>query len=272
MHPAIGPAAEAEALYVRQLRLPERLRAGSGELVVWDIGLGGAANVLAVLKATASIPGKLRVASFDVTLEPLQFACVNAAALGYFAGYEPPVRALLEQGRAHFHNGLQEVFWEAYLGDFPSLLQTSPARHWPSPHAILFDPFSPAKNPGMWTLGALGGLRGLLDAGRPCLLATYSRSTLVRATLLLAGFFVGRGEASGQKEETTVAATAVELLEYPLHERWLERARKSTSAEPLSKPVYRQSPLSPASWAALKKHPQFRSHHLSEDTDSDVLI
>jgi tRNA U34 5-methylaminomethyl-2-thiouridine-forming methyltransferase MnmC len=43
--------AEAEALYVRQLRLPERLRRSSGEFVIWDVGLGAAANVLTVLRA-----------------------------------------------------------------------------------------------------------------------------------------------------------------------------------------------------------------------------
>ena len=50
-HPVIGPVAEAEALYVKQLRLPERLAAHSGEFVIWDVGLGAAANVLTVLRA-----------------------------------------------------------------------------------------------------------------------------------------------------------------------------------------------------------------------------
>jgi hypothetical protein len=49
-HPVIGPAREAEALYVRQLRLPERVREASGEFVVWDVGLGAAANALTVIQ------------------------------------------------------------------------------------------------------------------------------------------------------------------------------------------------------------------------------
>src|SRR5437879_153412 len=36
-HPVIGPVAEAEALYVRQLNLPDRLRNHRGEFVVWDV-------------------------------------------------------------------------------------------------------------------------------------------------------------------------------------------------------------------------------------------
>ena len=43
-HPVIGPTAEAEALYVRQLGLLDRLRRHTGEFVIWDVGLGAAAN------------------------------------------------------------------------------------------------------------------------------------------------------------------------------------------------------------------------------------
>jgi hypothetical protein len=47
MHPAIGPVAEAEALYVRQLKIRERVSQHSGPFVVWDVGLGAAANAIA---------------------------------------------------------------------------------------------------------------------------------------------------------------------------------------------------------------------------------
>ena len=49
-HPVIGPAIEAEALYVRQLRLPERVRETFGEFVIWDVGLGAAANALTAIR------------------------------------------------------------------------------------------------------------------------------------------------------------------------------------------------------------------------------
>src|ERR1051325_3784915 len=73
-HPVIGPVAEAEALYVRQLRLVERLKAPRREFVIWDVGLGAAANVLAVLNATGSVPCSLGFVTSDQTLEPLEFA------------------------------------------------------------------------------------------------------------------------------------------------------------------------------------------------------
>jgi hypothetical protein len=98
----------------------------------------------------------------------------------------------------------------------------------------------------------------LLDPHRPCALPTYSRSTLLRVTLLLAGFFVGVGHATGEKEQTTIAANSLALVQQPLDRRWLERARRSTSAEPLETAVYRQAPLSETTWERLARHPQFR--------------
>jgi hypothetical protein len=63
---------------------------------------------------------------------------------------------------------------------------------------------------------------------------------------------------TGLKEETTVAANTRSLLDDPLDSKWLERARRSGSAEPLHEAVYRQSPLSAASWEKLQLHPQFQ--------------
>ena len=95
-HPVIGPRAEAEALYVKPLRLRERLPSEPGEFVIWDIGLGGAANVATVLRAAQDLAGRLHVISFDRTLEPLRFALAHATELGYFAGWEDVASALLE--------------------------------------------------------------------------------------------------------------------------------------------------------------------------------
>lgn len=270
MHPGLGPAAEAELLYVRQLNLCERLRSGAGEFVVWDIGLGGAANAIAALRATREIPGKLRLISFDNTAEPLEFALNNAAALQYPVGYENQMAELLRQKRVAFQNGSCAVNWEFHLGDFPKWLERrSPTRlvaeshsshagsETGAPHAIFYDAFSPAKNPAMWTLSVFENLFRALDPQRPCALTTYSRSTMIRATLLLAGFFVGAGHATGMKEETTIAASSLDLLSSPLDGRWLERAMRSDSAEPLGEGTYSRSKLRAETADKLRRHPQF---------------
>ncbi|MCC6822616.1 MAG: hypothetical protein IT579_17940 [Verrucomicrobia subdivision 3 bacterium] len=307
-HPVIGPVAEAEALYVQQLRLRERLQQHSGEFVIWDVGLGAAANPLTVLRATRDLACPIRLVSFDCTLEPLAFAVQHTTALGYFDGYETQTRALLDQHAIQFTDGAHEVNWQLHLGDFPSWLAAAAERRsvaagnlpavapgvspggqapdsstpleslraipggkmppstaggrpaaTPPPHAILFDAFSPAKNPAMWTLPLFTNLFQQLDPQRPCALPTYSRSTIMRVTLLLAGFFVGVGHATGEKEQTTIAANTLELLTEPLDRRWLDRARRSHSAEPMVESVYRIAPLTAESWEKLQAHPQFSS-------------
>ena len=256
-HPVIGPVAEAEALYVRQLRLRERLAAHAGEFVIWDVGLGAAANSLTVLRATRDLPCRVRLISFDHTLEPLRFALQHGEELGYFGGYEQLVAELLAEGRAEQTIGSQRVSWSVRVGDFPTWLRTAPPEV-PAPHAILFDAFSPAKNAAMWTLPLFTNLFLRLDPTRPCAMPTYSRATLLRVTWLLAGFHVGVGHATGKKDETTLAANTLALLDEPLDRKWLDRARRSTSAEPLHEPKYRQAPLTAETWERLQAHPQFQ--------------
>jgi queuine tRNA-ribosyltransferase len=256
-HPVIGPVAEAEALYVRQLRLRERLAAHPGEFIIWDVGLGAAANVLTVLRATHDLPCAVRLVSFDHTLEPLRFALQHGVELGYFGGYEPLVAELLAAGKAEQTIGSQRVSWHVQVGDFPTWLRNT-EHAVPAPHAILFDAYSPAKNAAMWTLPLFSQLFRHLDPARPCAMPTYSRATLLRVTWLLAGFYVGVGHATGEKDETTLAANTLALLDEPLDRKWLDRARRSTSAEPLHEPKYRQAPLTAETWARLQAHPQFQ--------------
>jgi hypothetical protein len=278
-HPVVGPVAEAESLYVNQLRLRERLARHTGEFVIWDVGLGAAANALTGLRATRDVAGRIRLVSFDHTLEPLKFALRHAADLGYFGGYEHHLEKLLRTHEVAFQDGSLSVDWNIHLGDFPIWLNSfnlgrassvsgqehshaargdgRPTSQSSAPHAIFFDAYSPAKNPAMWTLPVFENLFRALDPQRPCALTTYSRSTIIRATLLLAGFYVGAGHATGMKEETTIAANTLDLIAEPLGKRWLERAMRSDSAEPLREPLYSRARLAPETAEKLRRHPQF---------------
>ena len=249
------------------------MRETSGEFVIWDVGLGAAANALTVIRLVREglkgKPAQLRLISFDLTTDAAAFALEHGAELGYVAGYESALAELIKNHSVKFSDDLLQVEWRLEPGDFPALLKqlefrlqladsdTLKGELQHAPHAILFDPHSPKKNPAMWTAALFADLFQRLDPQRPCALATFTRSTMARVALLLGGFFVGVGHPSGLKEETTVAANRIDLLDEPLDRRWLERAKGSHSAEPLSEPVYRQMPLSPETWEKLRQHPQF---------------
>ncbi|MEK0450462.1 MAG: hypothetical protein RL088_2730 [Verrucomicrobiota bacterium] len=239
-HPVVGPMAEARELHVGQSRLVERARE-TGRLVVWDVGLGAAANAVAVLESLAGTECRVELHSFDHSLAPLEFAVQNADALGYLVPWRDSAAELVAGGRV-VAGGVE---WFFHPGDFRAQVASPPA---PAPHAILYDPYSPAANPGMWSLEHFTRLRAVLS--EPCTLTSYSRSTAVRVTLALAGFHVGQGTATGEKDQTTVAATDRKLLAAPLGVEWLGRVRRSTRATPLRDNA-QPGPISDADFTAL---------------------
>src|SRR5262249_9052794 len=81
MHSVNNPVAEARSLYVEQSRLVERLLTPADEaLVVWDVGLGAAANAMAAILAVESLPQPQRtltLVSFENDLDSLTLALTN---------------------------------------------------------------------------------------------------------------------------------------------------------------------------------------------------
>lgn len=250
-HPVVGPMTEAVGLHVRQQRLVERAAAIAGRFVIWDVGLGAAANAVAVLEAFlrhADSVGQVELHSFDVTDSALRFALTHAEDLGYLAPHAAAVEALLAKGETTVAN----VRWMLHPGDFHATMALAAA-----PHAILYDPYSPQSNPSMWTLEHFAKLHTHLAPAAPCLLTNYTRSTAVRVTLLLAGFFVGSGHATGEKDQTTIASNDLALLEEPLGRDWLQRVYRSTNGAPLRAGVSRPGKVSLEDWKKLLEHPQF---------------
>ena len=262
-HPVIGPAAEARAVHVAGTRLVERANAQpDAPFVVWDVGLGAAANALTAIDAlqAESVPrgADLLLHSFDHTLAPLDFALAHAGALAYPHGREAWLRALRDTGRVEVGWPAARLRWQLQPGDFPALLARD--ADLPAPHAIFYDPYSPTANPEMWTLETFAALFRRLRPDAPCLLTTYTRSTAARVTLLLAGFHVGVGGASGEKDETTMATNTPALLDAPLTRQWLEKkVYASTNAAPLraADGGYTRNPISEEDYARLQEHAQF---------------
>lgn len=252
MHNPVGPWPEANALYIEASNLERRLAGtpDSPAFVLYDVGLGAGTNAVAALHVARRLGAgrrPLRIVSFERDLRLLQFTLENAVAFSFLDGYEPALRSLLDRG------GWREegVTWELHTGEFPELIQE---RETPPAHLIFFDPYSPKKNPEMWSRANFAKLRARCHPEEGALLLTYSRATPVRAALLDAGFYVGAGQGTGAKDETTQAATHPHLLSKILGPDFLGRFERSQSRWPSDLREDEQAKFA----ERLRAHPQFK--------------
>jgi len=259
-HPVTGPKVEASILHVQQQRLVERslelakTSNGSGKFVIWDVGLGAAANVLTAIEAIENQENNaatIEIHSFDKSTAPLEFAIAHSRELGYLEAHHDKLNRLVAERRIQI---TPRLTWILHLGDFQETVMDITL---PAPHAIIYDPYSPVGNSEMWSLAHFTRLRSRLDPEVPCLFTNYTRSTAVRVTLLLAGFHVGIGSEVGEKAETSVASNDLRMIQRPLERSWLERVRISKNSAPMTGP-YSLAPISEEDFERLKKCPQFQ--------------
>jgi queuine tRNA-ribosyltransferase len=239
MHPVVGPSVEAQELYVRPARLERRLsaraRAEESPLRLLDVGLGAGSNAIAAWTlsermAASPAASRLEIVSFERSLSAFDLALAEEHARDFGLEGEAgrAARALREEG----HHETPRTSWRLVLGELPATLATEPEA---SADVVFWDPFSPRANPSLWTLDAFGAVRRLCRPGAT--LHTYSAATATRSALLLAGFAVGWGEATGEGKQTTTAAVSAGDLERPLDRRWLQRLARSSAPFPSDAPA-----------------------------------
>jgi queuine tRNA-ribosyltransferase len=259
MHSRIAPMEEARAIYVEQAGFEERLRAESSEpLVIWDVGLGAAANAMAAIEAYETLAANgpvrpLHLISFENDLDSLKLAMLHRDLFTYLRHGGPA--GLLENGawQSKQHPGLT---WQLIRGPFLDTLTDAPA----PPDLIFYDMFSSKTCGDLWSLNAFQRLFHAC-AGRPVELFTYTHSTASRSAMLAAGFWLAKGQSIGLKEETTIALTpqAHRLLatrpRQLLGPKWLARWERSAAKFPADVAVDTQ----PAVAENIRTHAQFRA-------------
>ncbi len=256
MHSRTAPMEEARRLYIEQSHLAERLRESPEPLVIWDVGLGAAANAMAAIQcyeAQAALGSvrPLQMISFENDLDSLKLALRLTDLFPYLRHSGPA--GILQRGvwQSKQHEGLS---WSLMRGDFLETMTEAPA----PPNLIFYDMFSSKTCVDAWNLEAFAALFAACR-GRAVELFTYSCSTSARVALLTAGFHVARGRNAGEKEETTIAFTpaarAAARSEQPafLADEWLEKWNRSgakfpAELDPAQRPAFEEK---------LRAHAQF---------------
>lgn len=236
MHSVVSPSDEANKLYIEQSCLAARLLGPEQELVIWDVGLGAAFNAMAVIhcfekcyaERVGNVLRPMHLVSFERDLDPLALAAKDPVRFPHLR-HGAPFR-ILENGNWSHASGLLQ--WELCVDDFPALIESAPV-----PDLIYYDPFSAKTDAALWTVEIFARIFSRC-AAKSAELYTYSAATMVRASLLTAGFFVAAGAGTGPKLHTTIAFTRAEgarkhpLAPQLLGREWLARWRRSGAKYP----------------------------------------
>ena len=265
MHMRTPPMEEARSLYVEQSQLAERIaEASPEELVIWDVGLGAAANAMAAIEcyeAQASLgPVRpLRIVSFENDLDSLRLAFRHDDKFLYLRHGGPA--GILQRG-AWQSKRFPGLSWSLVPGDFLETMSAAPA----PPDLIFYDMFSSKTHREQWTIELFRQLFAAC-AGRATELFTYTHSTAARGALLAAGFFVAKGRPAGAKEETTIAFTPAALgtkwtSGYSLLAgEWMGRWNRSQAKFPAELAPEQQ----PAFAQLIQQHQQFSLGNYARD-------
>jgi queuine tRNA-ribosyltransferase len=237
MHGGIDPTLEANALYVEQSRLVERIGERSdAPLVVWDVGMGAAHNAMAAVRAyetfDAPVRRALHVVSFEHDVASLRLALRHAVRFPHL--HHPAPSHVLRYGL--WRSETAPILWTLFEGDFRQHLSAAP-----TPDVVFWDPFSAKTDTPMWTLECFESV--FAECGdHDTELFTYSASTVVRTAMLGAGFVIGRGAPTGRRPETTLALTPAAARHAAARGRvllgaeWLEQWRRSDAKFPSDVP------------------------------------
>lgn len=247
MHSVNNPSDEARRLYIEQPSIVTSATFAGEPLVIWDVGLGAATNAMeciGLLENTEGIQREVRIVSFENDLNPLRLAANHPDLFQHTKHVAPKI--LLENRL--WRSSIRPIQWHLLEGH---VLDRLPAAE--SPDIIWYDPFSYKVNTDLWSVAAFEAVLTASQA-KATRLYTYSASTAVRATMLMAGWFVGRGAATGPKSDTTIAyspeAIRQGVADRLLDAAWLARWKRSDAKGPIGADCLN-------AYEKVLRHPQF---------------
>jgi tRNA U34 5-methylaminomethyl-2-thiouridine-forming methyltransferase MnmC len=186
------------------------LKLKSDRIAVLDVGFGIGYNTLALLAGLADInyAGMISVVSFEAERSFLPFmetVTFNDARDDVYGFIKKAYRdAYADEGNA----SIRILFSDARV----SIRALADAAF----DAVFFDPYSPSRNPELWSVEFFREVFRIMSARG--VLTTYSSAPQVRSALLEAGFIIGRGPSVGGKREGTLAAKSDNIEPLPRNE------------------------------------------------------
>jgi len=218
-HSVSGAMAEAVNKFVRPCKIKEL--AIRGNLRILDIGFGLGYNIVAALHAarTAREGCGIEIVSLEKSILPPQELDMMELP-PELAQYYGLVKEMAER---HFSRG-EGIRLSILEGDARKKIKDTKTTF----DAVFLDPFSPRKNPELWTVEFFRQIAGRMT--ETAILATYSAATPVRCGLKEAGLRIGPGPGDAMKKGGTLATKNGDLE--PLSEKEARRLEISPERVP----------------------------------------
>ena len=194
MHSDSGAWEESVLKHVRASGILER---NINEISVLDIGFGLGYNVTALLYERERLKPDLRMKI--VSLEKDSSFASFVADLE-FGDTRDVLHAKVKKAFAEGLYSEDSLEIRLVFGDARKTVKDLNQKF----DLVFQDPFSPSRNPELWTVEFFKEL--FIHMDEEAVLTTYSSAFQVRCALLEAGFCIGRGPSVGRKREGTLAS------------------------------------------------------------------
>ncbi len=194
-HSQIGAISEAFAVYVEPCQIEEL--ASQGKLRILDIGFGLGYNSAAAIYQVQGTDSACKLEIIGIENDSKVLGIISSLSLSprLEESYEIVKQAAKLRSYSKGNISLRII-----LDDARKVIQDIGGEF----DCVFLDPFSPPKNPELWTVDFLTQVYRKMK--KEAVLSTYSAASAVRSGLLSAGFRIGRGPATSLKREGTLAS------------------------------------------------------------------
>lgn len=199
MHSIHGAYDEAVKKHVQASRLFSQTNIT--DPVILDMGFGMGFNSLAALHRCLDTPhcSSLTIHAFekDIAIGELLSVELIPEELGNLYTH---IINLYKSKKLDLTINNKQLSLHLHTGDIRHLLPYFEV----TCDAVFHDPYTPSKNPEMWTVEIFTYLYQVME--KDAILTTYSSAPQVRGALLEAGFHLGSAPSTGKKKEGTIAS------------------------------------------------------------------
>jgi chorismate dehydratase len=181
------------------------LNSSKTELNVLDVGFGIGYNVLALMNELINRKKRFKLNIISLEKEKNFSKYMNNVI---FNDDKDLLYNFIKEAYYSGNGTYNEINLKILFGDARLTLDMLKDKKF---NAIFHDPFSPSKNPELWSVDFFLKLRGIMS--EDCILTTYSSADHIRRAMIEAQLLVGIGPSVGKKREGTIAAINKNITE-----------------------------------------------------------